>query len=381
MGLKNLISNIKANIRYNKGKACLNKGDLDEALEIFSTIKESDRAYAYALIGKAIIYKKKGNVEKALAILVEVPENSRMYGRSITDRINILNEENRVEEALNLYDIIPQASENYFYYVFEKARKLNDLERYQEGIDFLSKALTEKHNEEYLDGLRFISGYYGRLGEKQKSEEYRLKANELSQLWFSQGRISNMITTGPSSSKNEILVKADDAFRKGNYKDAIVYFKQYSEIETPTANTFNNWGLALLRYGWDIEKNEKRKCLLEAIEIGNKAIELEPEEGLYHANLGLYISQLGVLDNNLEDRKVDMIPILIRGEELKQGVSAYTLACIYSLTNDIENAFKWFEVMLEHNPLDRSFIESDDDFENMRKDSRFEQLFDKYFSK
>ncbi|MBF0577477.1 tetratricopeptide repeat protein [Dysgonomonas sp. GY617] len=355
-------------------------GELDKAIEMYSSIDKIDAAFGKALISKALIYsKKKDDISTALTILSEIHKTSDVYARSVTERISILKNLNKEDEALESYDLLPQNSDNYCYYVFEKYRALNKLERYEEGIEYISKALNESHNEDYLDGLRSISGLYSKLGNKEKSEEYITKANELSQKWFSQGRIASMITTSASSSQgSEDLTKAKRAFRNRNYEKAIMHYKKYAEQETPDANIYNDWGLALLRYGWNIEENEKRKCLLEAIEVGNKAVELDPKEGLYYANLGIYICQLGVLDNNLEDKKAEVIPILMRGEELQKGVSSYTMACVYSLINDMENAFKWFEVMLKYNPLDRSFIESDEDFINMQKDNRFEELLNTY---
>lgn len=183
-------------VLYAMGYGLEELGELDRAIDMYSSIDKADAAFGKSLISKALIYSnKKNDISTALIILSEIPEKSDMYSRSLTERISILKNVNREDEALKLYDLLPQDSANYCYYVFEKYRALDKLKRYEEGLEYMSKALNESHNEDYLDGLRSISNFHSKLGNSEKSQEYVNKANELSQKWFSQGRITSMITT------------------------------------------------------------------------------------------------------------------------------------------------------------------------------------------
>ncbi len=54
----------------------------------------------------------------------------------------------------------------------------------------------------------------------------------------------------------------------------------------------------------------------------------------------------------------------------------YNLACTYSLMNQIEHAFKAIQVAFESGYDDFPFLEHDKDLFNLRKDDRFQRLFD-----
>jgi len=374
---------------YNKAIKYFHNGRVNEALEIFESIPSTAPASIYnrVLVSKAFIYSNnKKDRAKALEILDQVPSTSNMYMQSLVEKIKLLREWGNEEEALKIYDLMPKTHEDYCNYAWEKYRALKDAKRYQEGIDYLSQALNESHNGEYLDGLRSIGGLYHLLGNKEKCEEYINKANKLSQEWFSQGRIPSMVTSSVPSSiqADDNLQKARLAFRRSDYNSAIPLFEKYAENASPDARTCDEWALSLLRYGWDLDVEEKRRLLPKAIELGQKAVEQAPDNALYNSNLGLYMFQLALAENNLKEKMPEIVPVLEHGQELEMGTSSYaanSLACAYSLINDTEKAFYWFEVMLKEDKkgdFSRNDIENDDDFANIKEDKRFEELLDKY---
>lgn len=189
-------SNFKNRTLYNKAIKYFQNGQVDEALEIFESIPSTATVYDKALVSKAFIYSNnKNETDKALEILNQIPKTSNMYMQSLLNKIHLLRELRKEDEALEVYDLMPQTHESYCYYVWEKYRALKNAERYNEGIEYMTKALNESHNEEYLDGLRSIGGLYHLIGNKEKSDEYTNKANRLSEEWFLQGRITTMITS------------------------------------------------------------------------------------------------------------------------------------------------------------------------------------------
>lgn len=71
----------------------------------------------------------------------------------------------------------------------------------------------------------------------------------------------------------------------------------------------------------------------------------------------------------------DALPCHLMAAEFAQTapIASYNVACVYSLRNKADKAFKWLEKARELGFNNRSQIDGDSDLDNIRKDPRFEE--------
>ena len=82
----------------------------------------------------------------------------------------------------------------------------------------------------------------------------------------------------------------------------------------------------------------------------------------------------------LTKRKDEIESVLTKAESLKKGAGSYNLACLYSLLNDKVKTFECLEKSLQYKErLSRDYYEQDEDFNNIKEESQFKSLLDKYF--
>ncbi len=88
------------------------------------------------------------------------------------------------------------------------------------------------------------------------------------------------------------------------------------------------------------------------------------------------------MENNIEEYKNDIFEVLLKAEKLEEGSGAYNLACLHSLLNEKDSAFKYLNIAI---PIDakinREYIENDTKLDNLKSDPRFEELLNKYYPK
>ena len=88
------------------------------------------------------------------------------------------------------------------------------------------------------------------------------------------------------------------------------------------------------------------------------------------------------MENNIEEYKNDIFEVLLKAEKLEEGSGAYNLACLHSLLNEKDTAFKYLKnaLWMKKTP-DRDNIINNPDLDNLKSDPRFEELLDEYLTK
>jgi tetratricopeptide (TPR) repeat protein len=108
----------------------------------------------------------------------------------------------------------------------------------------------------------------------------------------------------------------------------------------------------------------------EAIVSFTNAIQLKNDYANAYANRGLCYRRQQKYDLALAD--------YLSSEQYTKGLSSYNIACAYSILGKPDEAFRWLTSCQQSEyKQSRSMMESDPDFENIRKDSRWKAIVDK----
>ncbi len=109
----------------------------------------------------------------------------------------------------------------------------------------------------------------------------------------------------------------------------------------------------------------------EAAKVYEKVTQLDPKNGDAWFRYGYCLHASGELDKAIEIHK--------KAAEFEQfaGIATYNLACAYSLKNQADEAFGALEKAIELGFGDVNQVENDSDFDNVRKDKRYNQLIEK----
>jgi len=233
--------------------------------------------------------------------------------------------------------------------------------RAEEGVDGI-----EKKEKELLDKIKNTSS------RDQSEEEKKEILKEV------ESNIEDINKTKPLAeyTSDDWFLKGYEASENGNYEDACYYYRKTTEKDINFAYAYNNWGVALQCLA---KKEDNRDLYIESIRKYKRAIEINPNYSNAYNNWGSAMLGYSKLNNSMEANKQEIVQLLEKAELLKKGNGSYNLACLYSLLNDIEPAFRWFEIALKvKTERSREFIENDSDFDNIRKDPRYKELLDKY---
>jgi len=119
-----------------------------------------------------------------------------------------------------------------------------------------------------------------------------------------------------------------------------------------------------------------------AIECYKKSIEINPDNYIIFINWASTLLLIAHFKNNINSYKEEIESILQKAEAIKEGSGSYNLACLYSLLGQKDVALTWLKKDLEHGPTQTiEHILSDQDLNNIKSDSRFNELLDKYYPK
>ena len=168
--------------------------------------------------------------------------------------------------------------------------------------------------------------------------------------------------------------KKDDEFL---YYEGIEKYKKAIELKPDGAAIYTNWGVALVNLA---KQKDDESLYYEGIEKCRKAIELEPDDEIAYNNWGAALVKLAVLNDNLKEKKDEIIELLNKADTLEYEFGSYNLACMHALMNEKETALAWLEKSLQYAKRDpREYYEQDADFNNIKEEPRFKDLLDKYF--
>jgi len=160
------------------------------------------------------------------------------------------------------------------------------------------------------------------------------------------------------------------------YNICLDKYAKAAELKETEAEIFNNWAIALsnlakLRGG---DKELYSQCF----DKYQKALDIRPNYVKTYLNWGLDLFELAKSENKMLTYAKEIEEKLMKTYKLGARKAVYNLTCLYSLINEIDHAFCWFEKLLMSTNISREFIEIEPDFSNLREDNRFLDLLDKY---
>jgi tetratricopeptide (TPR) repeat protein len=151
-------------------------------------------------------------------------------------------------------------------------------------------------------------------------------------------------------------------FKKRDYAKAKTYLNQALAIDSTDFHTLQVLGSIAIQ----------QKEYLVSMDYYKRAISLDSTQveswyGLAFANYNL---------KNLRDAERIFLQALKINPKL--GTSHYNLACIYSITNQLEESLTYLENAIKFGYKEFKHFESDPDLENLRKTAAYEKLIRKY---
>ena len=257
----------KARPRNNLGKSLLNKGRLDEAIELFQKVLQLDPKHHHVRINLGIALKKKGDYDGALKQLTIALEKIK-----------------RKEAAFYWLGSLMQAEgEN------EKAA-----EYYREAIKF---------NPDYDKAYTGLGVVLSDLGEPELASKYYRQALE--------------INPSNAEAHNNLAIKLAEA---GEFNGADHHYRQALHLYPEFYEAYNNYGVLMAKTGKTEEAiryfnkslainpeyaeaymslgitAQQQDRMEEAIAYWQKAVTIDPDHAEVHYNLGLAYSRIGKPD-------------------------------------------------------------------------------------
>jgi tetratricopeptide (TPR) repeat protein len=144
----------------------------------------------------------------------------------------------------------------------------------------------------------------------------------------------------------------------GRYEEALADYNRSLQLRPDHATTLCNRGTAFAKMG----KHE------EALADYNRSLQLRPDHLITLYDRGTTYAKLGKHREALAD--------YIRSLELRPDDPAtlYNLACLFSLQRKISDALAFLAQAIEKNNKYRQMAKTDEDFDNIRDDIRFQKL-------
>ncbi|WP_029902301.1 hypothetical protein [Prevotella sp. 10(H)] len=184
----------------------------------------------------------------------------------------------------------------------------------------------------------------------------------------------------------DYYARALTAKNNKKYEDGIYYYRKATEADgfegmskKTRMYSYFNWAYCLYNIAVNDESIDFHK---EAIDKYAIALSIDPDYSLTYNNIGASILDLAVLNKTLEKEKEIIDAYLQKSYLLGEKVySVYNLTRLYSLLNEKDMAFKWFEKMVRDTDRTRSTIDSYRSLDNLRNDpydQRYEKLLEKY---
>ncbi|PXV62669.1 tetratricopeptide repeat protein [Dysgonomonas alginatilytica] len=184
-----------------------------------------------------------------------------------------------------------------------------------------------------------------------------------------------------SQSLDVWMERADVAEQAGNLEVANICYQKVIELDSTDLEVFYSRANVLVNLG---EEKKDKSIFKESFEMYRKASALDPSNGYVYNDWAVSVLRLAKMENNIRYYESEITALCIKSEKLGDQVAAYNLACMYSLLNKRKKSLEWLEKALTNNYqiksniLTKSRIEKDPDFENIRKDKKFEELLTKY---
>jgi tetratricopeptide (TPR) repeat protein len=151
--------------------------------------------------------------------------------------------------------------------------------------------------------------------------------------------------------------------KAGQVDEAVTAYQQAVALE-PEVNTLNNLGVLY----------DKKERYREAIQAFEKALKLDPGNATVQKNLEQARQNQGIL----QERQARITQAKQEAEARPRDPrAAYNLARVYASFDETDNALTWLAKALQLGYDDLDFVRTDPVLAGLRKDPRFEQVFEK----
>ncbi|WP_416670963.1 tetratricopeptide repeat protein [Egbenema bharatensis] len=258
------------------------------------------------------------------------------YNRGVT-----LYNSGQYQQAIDSYDKALEYKPDKHQAWYNRGVALDDLGQYQQAIDSYDKALEYKPDKHQAWNNRGVA--LKNLGQYQQAIDSYDKALEFKpddhEAWYSRGGA---------------------LYKLEQYQQAIDSYDKALEFKPDDHEAWYSRGGALYNSGQ----------YQQAIDSLDKALEYKPDyhqawsnRGLALANLGQYQQAIDSYDKALEF-KADQHEVW------------YNKACCYGLQGDIEQAIQNLQQSIALNPECRELAKTDEDFDRIRHDDRFQALIE-----
>ena len=330
-----------------------------------------------ALFAKGFTLTKLGGSEK------EAEENYRQALKLNSNYVDAYNnlglllakDENRLKEAEVMWRKAIEIHPNYVDAYYNLGILLfTDESRWKEAEEMYRKAIEIHPN---------YANAYNNLGILLAKDESRWKEAE--------EMYRKMIEINPNDAEAYYNLGNLLAKDESRLAEAEEMYRKVIEINPNDAEAYSN-------LGWLLAKDENR--LKEAEEIYRKAFEINPNYANAYYGLGILLYKLGKideaitnfeiaaeLDKNFGSPRVSLAGIYRKQGNLKKSKKYadqaktlikeddyYNLACLYSILDDEDEAFRYLKLAVEKDTLLKSFARNEPNFDFIRADARFAEI-------
>jgi tetratricopeptide (TPR) repeat protein len=299
------------------------------------------------------------------------PIESEAYlalGNLLADKLNRYEEaETAYRKAIELNPIDYKAYTNLGLLLYEK------LERYQEAIDTFHKSieLNPKNSKAFYNLGNLLSDK--KIKRYEEAETAYRKAIELNPAYFNvYNNLGLLLKTLNRYEEAEFYYrKATEldsvASIYGNlgdllkemkrYDEAILAYQKATELDPQSIRFWNPLGII-----YTLQKDYEK-----ALFVYKKAIEIEPAKGTYYSSLVGILRRLG--------RETEAQAEMEIARKLIDKENEYDRACFESICGNTDEALRLLTIALEDKDESLDWARQDPDFDNLRDDPRFKELF------
>ncbi|TKJ46870.1 hypothetical protein CEE34_06705 [Candidatus Aerophobetes bacterium Ae_b3a] len=165
------------------------------------------------------------------------------------------------------------------------------------------------------------------------------------------------------------------------FKQSFEKYGQSLKIKRDQHEALNNWGNALSDFAKTKEGEEAEVLFKQSFEKYEQSLKIKPDQ---HEALYDWGNALSDFAKTKEGEEAEVLfkqslEKLVNAEEIKEGVAAYNLACIYALLGKIKKSLIWLEKGLKLEPTpSRKHILADSDLDNIKDTDDFKRLINLY---
>ena len=162
------------------------------------------------------------------------------------------------------------------------------------------------------------------------------------------------------------------------YNESFEKYKKVVEIKPDYHEAYNNWGIFLGALAKSTSGDEAAKLYNESFEKFKAAIVVKPDSHEIYFNWADSILNFAQTKSGQEATELYSKAFELSSRSVELGGSSYNLACVYSNTNKLEEAFQLLESCLKNNKITFDHVDEDPDWQNLRQDPRYLSLKTQY---